>query len=490
MADSLPHTMLLDRPRMGLYQAWYCITQGRIAEAVPLLQGMAQQLAGGATASGQPWMQAWIASALAFLAAPSGASESAALPDYRLLEAIPATDPILRNAADLLYGMTLGRREDLDGAVAIAIKCIQRENKPHGAASIPTLAPFLTRLYLMQGRLHATVSLCREYLEPIEKRGIRFVHTAGSMKIDLGEALYEWNSLEEAEQHIRDGLQDNEPWQNIMTAGLGLVALARVLQAKGDHAGAKQAVAKLEDRMRADSHPREFDEALRTLRVRVQLASGDLRQASAWADQVIRRADFAQHEVLYRPTLARIRLAEGSYAAVVRLLSGPVPAPRIGSRLARQLETELLLAAALAGQQRLPEAFARIASALAQGEPEGYIRTFLDVGEPARDLLAAYLRSNTPAHAGYAQKIVDAFSSAAQADTSAGEPIKLLEPLTGRELEVLELIALGRTNKEIAQQLIIAPGTVKAHTASIYRKLDVANRTEAATRARQIGLLS
>ena len=61
--------------------------------------------------------------------------------------------------------------------------------------------------------------------------------------------------------------------------------------------------------------------------------------------------------------------------------------------------------------------------------------------------------------------------------------------MSQRELEVLQLIALGRTNPEIARQLVVAPGTVKAHTASIYRKLDVANRTEAVARARQLGLL-
>ena len=65
----------------------------------------------------------------------------------------------------------------------------------------------------------------------------------------------------------------------------------------------------------------------------------------------------------------------------------------------------------------------------------------------------------------------------------------LVEPLSRRELEVLHLIALGRTNKEIAQQLVVAQGTVKAHAAHIYRKLDVANRTEAVARARQLGLL-
>jgi LuxR family maltose regulon positive regulatory protein len=65
----------------------------------------------------------------------------------------------------------------------------------------------------------------------------------------------------------------------------------------------------------------------------------------------------------------------------------------------------------------------------------------------------------------------------------------LIEPLSQRELEVLHLMALGRTNQEIAQQLIVAPGTVKAHTSSIYRKLDVTNRTEAVARARQLGIL-
>ena len=64
----------------------------------------------------------------------------------------------------------------------------------------------------------------------------------------------------------------------------------------------------------------------------------------------------------------------------------------------------------------------------------------------------------------------------------------LIEPLSDRELEVLHLMALGQTNEEIARQLVVARGTIKAHAASIYRKLDVANRTEAVTRARQLGI--
>jgi len=65
----------------------------------------------------------------------------------------------------------------------------------------------------------------------------------------------------------------------------------------------------------------------------------------------------------------------------------------------------------------------------------------------------------------------------------------LAEPLSGRELEVLRLMALGRTNAEISRELFVAVGTVKAHANNIYRKLAAANRSEAVSKARSLGLL-
>jgi LuxR family maltose regulon positive regulatory protein len=489
LADHLPQEMILDRPKIGLYRSWLLITQGRIAEALPLLHQLAAHLAAKEPKADQRWLQTFIAAALAFLAPPSAPPERYLLPELHLLEEIPAAEPVLRNAADILFGMALGRRGKLDDAVAVSLKSIQREQQSPGGQSIPTLAPFLSRIYLMQGRLKAAASLCREFLDPIGKGSSPFIHTAGSMKIDLGEVLCEWNHLDEAEQHIRAGLRDNEPWQNIMTDGFGLIALTRVLLAKEDFTGALQTAEKFEKRLREHSQPREFAEDLRTLRLRVQLASGDLEGPSHWADQVLLSQDFQANQELYRLTLGRVRLAQGQYAAAEQLLEGTIPAPGAGSRITRQLEIYLLLAAAVAAQQRRLEALELIKSALALAEPERVIRIFLDVGEPAHDLLAAYLRAGVPGHEIYAQQLMDAFAPASRAMSPAPHQAGLIEPLTARELEVLELMAQGRTNKEIAQQLVVAPGTVKAHSASIYRKLDVANRTEAAARARHLGLL-
>jgi LuxR family maltose regulon positive regulatory protein len=160
-----------------------------------------------------------------------------------------------------------------------------------------------------------------------------------------------------------------------------------------------------------------------------------------------------------------------------------------GNRKTRQIETNLLLAAALARQQRLPEAFGLMDASLALAEPEGTLRIFVDAGEAVRELLAAYLRLDAPGHPHFARNVLEAFSPSGNAGSPGPQPGGLLEPLSGRELEVLHLMALGKTNQEIAGQLIVAPGTIKAHAASIYRKLDAANRTEAVARARQLGVL-
>ena len=78
-------------------------------------------------------------------------------------------------------------------------------------------------------------------------------------------------------------------------------------------------------------------------------------------------------------------------------------------------------------------------------------------------------------------------STGAREAPSRSQP--LVDPLSERELEVLRLLAGGNTNDEIGRSLYVSANTVKAHLKSIYRKLDVNSRHEAAGKARQLGLL-
>ena len=138
-------------------------------------------------------------------------------------------------------------------------------------------------------------------------------------------------------------------------------------------------------------------------------------------------------------------------------------------------------------------------SAVALGEPEGFGRVFLDLGEPMRLLLRDLARSplfkNAPARRkSYVERLLGAFplpDPRAGAQPSAAPPglAQIVEPLTGRELEILRALAEGLTNPQIGARLYVSTGTVKAHTAAIFRKLAVANRAEAVARAKDLKLL-
>jgi LuxR family maltose regulon positive regulatory protein len=129
--------------------------------------------------------------------------------------------------------------------------------------------------------------------------------------------------------------------------------------------------------------------------------------------------------------------------------------------------------------------------ALSLAEPGGFIRIFVDEGPPmARLLYDAFKRGIAPE---YTRRLLAAFPVA---ETEESEPSKsqvaeseLIEPLSDRELEVLELIADGLTNREIASRLFLSLNTVKVHTRNVYGKLGVHSRTQAVARAQALGIL-
>jgi LuxR family maltose regulon positive regulatory protein len=102
--------------------------------------------------------------------------------------------------------------------------------------------------------------------------------------------------------------------------------------------------------------------------------------------------------------------------------------------------------------------------------------------------LLTLLHADKDLHA-YVHQILSAFPGAQQKVTSFSQG-KLLEPLTNRELEILVLLAERKTNKEIALQLGITPGTVRQHSYNLYQKLEVGNRREAVARAVDLGVLT
>jgi LuxR family maltose regulon positive regulatory protein len=154
---------------------------------------------------------------------------------------------------------------------------------------------------------------------------------------------------------------------------------------------------------------------------------------------------------------------------------------------------EVLLLQALAFQAGgdTDQATTALGRALALAEPGGFIRVFVDEGPPmARLLYEALSRGIAP---DYVRRLLSAFPDAKLEPASPGSTqapkSDLIEPLSEREIEVLELVAEGLTNQEIASRLFLSQHTIKAHTRNIYGKLDVHSRTEAVARGRALGVL-
>jgi LuxR family maltose regulon positive regulatory protein len=231
----------------------------------------------------------------------------------------------------------------------------------------------------------------------------------------------------------------------------------------------------------------------------VRLALGDGAAAVAWASAVAWAAPVAPAALadLLRfgaaaveaagVTPARILVAQGRATGDAALLQQAERHLEVAWRLAegrglgwlrlRVLILQALLADAHGDRQA---ALGTLAAAVAEAEPEGVIRPFLDEGAPMAALLAEL-------------RVAPAFLGTLLAAFPGQEPgphrTGLVEPLTERELEVLRLLAAGRSNAEMAAELFVEPSTVKTHLIHLYNKLGVHRRTQAVARARALRLL-
>jgi LuxR family maltose regulon positive regulatory protein len=157
-----------------------------------------------------------------------------------------------------------------------------------------------------------------------------------------------------------------------------------------------------------------------------------------------------------------------------------------------RLKVMVLQAVALHAHGEKDKAVQLLGDALALAEPGGFIRIFVDEGLLMAELLT---RMNASREGGtlrvkeYIHKLLTAFGKQKGVHPSSFILQPLVEPLSQRELKVLQLIAQGLSNREISERLFLALDTVKGHNRSIYGKLQVQRRTEAVARARELGLL-
>jgi LuxR family maltose regulon positive regulatory protein len=232
-----------------------------------------------------------------------------------------------------------------------------------------------------------------------------------------------------------------------------------------------------------------------SFRARFSAAQGDLEAAGRWAQTAGLDVDgeisfLGEREYII---LARVLIAQGALDKAGRLVARLLEMAQSGERWARVIELLVLQTLIYARIRQQDEAFAALSRALALAEPEGYVRTFVDAGPPMAQLL--YQAAERGIAPDYAGRLIAAFphpehGAPLPASVSRSErPLHVVEPLSKREVEVLQLIAAGLSNKEIARELYLSTGTIKVHAHNIYGKLGVTGRTQAVARARSLSII-
>jgi LuxR family maltose regulon positive regulatory protein len=298
---------------------------------------------------------------------------------------------------------------------------------------------------------------------------------------------YEHNRLDEADQYLHQCIDLCQQWEEPEHQALASAMLARLEQIRGNPQQTGDATWDAEQLAGASTFSHRWFGLVMSHLARIWLVQGNLEKVvqllpmdklSSVEDNIS-----AEQEAEY-VILLRLLLARNEYETALHLSERLLGQAEQGGRVGSVIEALTLQALAFQGKNDTEHALAALERALSLAQPEGYVRTFLDEGEPmARLLCRVRSRQAGSAYASQLFAMIDGTSATAQPSVQL-----LIEPLSKRELEVLKLIEAGCSNLRIANELVISITTVKRHISNIYAKLGVKSRTQAVSLGKELNL--
>lgn len=414
------------------------------------------------------------------------------------LKLAPEEDHFLRAQTNAILGGTYWAKGDLEAACKSLSDWVDKARKAgnffFAIAGASGKADILTE----QGHLREALKTLQQSLQLASE------HEAESQRIiahhHLGLALlyHEMRDDESAAQHFQKSFELGQ--QSVLRdwSYRKYLAQAQLKESDGD---LDSALNLLDDAQRFYArslipNTRPID----AIKVRIHLKQGRLSNAQEWVrehgfsvdDDLSYLREF-EHITLARVLVAEYqvnrteRIIQDALSLLKRLMKPAEDQKRIGSIL----EIQIVTALAYHALGNTSQAFSSLEHALILAGPEGFVRIFVGEGEPMRSLLSDFRRSLEKQTRGkphelmeYVNKLLSSFAQPIEKQKS-----KLVEPLSKRELEILQLIAQGLSNREISKRLFLALNTVKGHNRIIFDKLQAQNRTEAVARARELDLL-
>ena len=414
----------------------------------------------------------------------------------RALDLAPVDDHLTRGGAAALLGLAAWTNGDLEAGHRTYADGMARLQQIGHRSDALGCAIALADIRMAQGRL-------REAMRTYE-RGLRLategvapalaVRGAADMYVGMSMLHREHNDLDAATQHLLRSQELGDHMGLPQNPYRWRVAMARIREAQGDLAGA---VALLDEADRL--YAGDFSPNVRpvpAVRTRVWVKQGRLDEALRWADE---QNLSAQDGLSYlrefeHITLARLLLAwyerdgaQGTLREAMGLLERLLGAAEAGGRMGSVIEILALQALAHQGRGDIRAALAPLERALTLAEPEGYVRLFVDEGQPMVELLTR-LKATGGRRQAYIRRLQAAFGKSQAVHPSSFIPQPLVEPLSERERDVLRLLRTDLDGPDIARMLMVSLSTVRTHTKNIYGKLGVNNRRAAVRRAEELDL--
>jgi LuxR family maltose regulon positive regulatory protein len=501
--NALPQALVRTRPLLWVYYAVLLALTDQLEAAEARLQEAERRFQEEIADEQEQIILGWMLTARAALAHLFGDIPQAVSLAQQALQLFPEAEVIPRAAnmaiairAYLVSGDVSAASEHKVAAAAAFIRT------SGNLFSVVSSLSLLARLHILQGRLHQAASTFAQVVEMIPRLEVLQTMFTGLLYyFGLGDLLRECNDLVAAEKHLLQGMPliketlTVEPW----VAVLGYTALARLHQARGNTHEALAILGTLTQVAEQRRFPRHLLTQVAAVRAALELSQGSLSAAIHWAEASglsTEDDDLGYLREVEYLTLVRVRIAQARDDQATPVLQDVL---HLLHRLQRSAEAcfrlgsvlEILVLRALAQEARgdRTSALSTLERALVRASSEGYIRLFVDEGAPMLALLREiHGRSRVP---GYVETLLSVFGEQhlSEHPPASARPDQLVEPLTGREREVLLLLLAGASNREIARHLVVSVNTVKRHVYNLCGKLGVQSRMQAIARARTLHLL-
>jgi LuxR family maltose regulon positive regulatory protein len=475
--EKLPAHAFANRPHLSLNAAFVWYLSGRFDEALQHIALAETDLAA------QP-ASAEVENLLALAALYRGSIAAVHGDVAQAVELITFAQARLPRADHMAHArafFSLGLANELSGQAEDAAKNFLRASDQAQSAGVLHLAVHArcsaAQVLIDQGRLHLAEQACLTAIDLAD--GQRFPPLGIALSI-LGGIALERNDLDSAEQYLREGLALSRQGMLLDHVIAGMAFYVHLTACQGNTAEFLKAFDEVNAIIEGYGIDRVYS-VVAAYYARMQMFFGEWQAVDQWAKSYQAGRPDSPFEYA-ELTLVRYLLISGEYEEIQAILQPLLDAARREGRFRAGMEIKLLFSRTYQEIGDIPTALKWLSEALEIATPEGFIRLFLDEA-PVLELLPQ-VRETAP-------DLVDAILGQKQSELVVERPAQqpLPEPLTEQELKILALIMGGKTNQQIADELVITLGTAKWHVHNILQKLGVNNRTQATTRAQELGLL-